>query len=314
MALAIHALGDTSFAWRLPGLLLGISSIGWAAVLARRAFGGWRAPLLAAAFVAGDGFFVAYSRTALLDGMLTSFALAIATVVVGARRAWHVALAALLLGLGCSVKLSLLPFVLPIALVCILPRRAPPWSLVLIAVAPLTYGAIWAYGLSITHQAHDVRAVIWATRDMIAHHAAANEWKHPYLSHWYTWLLPLKPITIRFEQYGNVVRTMSSMGNPLLWWAVSLSLVTTLFAISIATFKSIRALLRARPDWSFSLRRLDRGEVWLLGFWLLPIVPWILSDRDSYIYHYLPAYGFGVVLAAGQLGRLFPRHGAIGAS
>src|SRR5262245_8482430 len=72
MALSIRVLGDDSFAWRLPSLCFGILSMGWAALLAKRAFGGWRAPLLGAAFLAGDGFFVVYSRTALLDGMLAS--------------------------------------------------------------------------------------------------------------------------------------------------------------------------------------------------------------------------------------------------
>ncbi len=36
---------------------------------------------------------------------------------------------------------------------------------------------------------------------------------------------------------------------------------------------------------------------------LLPLVPWIVSRRDSYIYHYLPAYGFGVALVAGKIAR-----------
>jgi dolichyl-phosphate-mannose--protein O-mannosyl transferase len=49
--------------------------------------------------------------------------------------------------------------------------------------------------------------------------------------------------------------------------------------------------------------------------WFLPLVPWIVTRRDSYVYHYLPAYGFGIVLAASKLARMLeraPRAGWIG--
>jgi dolichyl-phosphate-mannose--protein O-mannosyl transferase len=36
----------------------------------------------------------------------------------------------------------------------------------------------------------------------------------------------------------------------------------------------------------------------LLAAWCAPIAPWWISARDSYLYHYLPAYVFGVVLVA----------------
>ena len=28
----------------------------------------------------------------------------------------------------------------------------------------------------------------------------------------------------------------------------------------------------------------------------MPLLPWIFNNRDSYIYHYLPSYTFGLVL------------------
>ena len=40
--------------------------------------------------------------------------------------------------------------------------------------------------------------------------------------------------------------------------------------------------------------------IWmLLLLWALPLTPWILTRRDSYAYHYLPSYGFGLLLLAG---------------
>jgi dolichyl-phosphate-mannose--protein O-mannosyl transferase len=46
--------------------------------------------------------------------------------------------------------------------------------------------------------------------------------------------------------------------------------------------------------------------------WALPVVPWVISRRDSYIYHYLPAYGFGLVLVAGVVFHLYKKHLAAG--
>jgi dolichyl-phosphate-mannose--protein O-mannosyl transferase len=39
----------------------------------------------------------------------------------------------------------------------------------------------------------------------------------------------------------------------------------------------------------------------LLAGWVAFLAPWVLTRRDPYIYHYLPAYAFGVLLLAGYL-------------
>ncbi len=45
----------------------------------------------------------------------------------------------------------------------------------------------------------------------------------------------------------------------------------------------------------------------LLLCWCAPIVPWIVSTRDSYLYHYLPAHAFGAVLVATLLDARYAR-------
>ena len=50
---------------------------------------------------------------------------------------------------------------------------------------------------------------------------------------------------------------------------------------------------------------------WLVFLWLLPIVPWMLFERDSYYNHYLPSYAFAVILLGGGLLRLFRSHPAV---
>lgn len=313
---SIYLFGDHSVAWRLPSLLMGLASIALAGVLGASLFRSWRAGLLAAAFVAGDGFFIAYSRTALLDGVVATFVLAIACAVVRARRPWHIALASVLLGLGCAVKFNVVVMIVPIALVIFLPGRLPRWSALLVLLAPLAYFAIYARGLALAHQPAGPFDVLAATKKLWEHHAALTEMKHPLVSRWFTWLLPTKPISMRYSEAGGAVRAMTSMGNPLLWWAASVGVISTLITAASSALASVRSRLRREGEPWARLRQFDAPSVWLVGLWCLPIVPWVVSRRDSYIYHYLPAYGFAVVLVAGRLAALLtsrPRLGAAGA-
>lgn len=302
IAQGIHWFGDVSFAWRASALASGIANTALVGLLAARLFHDWRAGLIAAAFLAGDGFFIAYSRTALLDGVVATFVLATACVAVRAKSALRVGLGAVLLGLGCSVKFSAVVMIVPL-LIATLVGRAPRWSVLLLALTPLTYFLVYRHGLMLQHAPHGVADVLAATRDLYEHHAKLTDGKHPLISPWYSWLLPLKPIAMRYSELDGVVRSMTSMGNPLLWWGASLSVLVALAGLLSALSQRARAVLRARPTPLGTIGSLDSAELWCLLLWALPVVPWILSRRDSYIYHYLPAYGFGVALVAGKIAR-----------
>lgn len=303
IAQCIHWFGDHSWAWRASALASGVLNIGLAGLLAARLFQSWRAGLLAAAFLAGDGFFIAYSRTALLDGVVATFTLASACAVARARHAWQVGLAALLVGLGSAVKFSVVVMLVPVVGVTLF-GRAPLWSASLVALGPLAYFLIYRHGLRLQHEPHGLGDVIAATQKLYEHHAKLTEMKHPMVSAWYTWLLPTKPITMRFSEVDGVVRSMTSMGNPLLWWAASASVVTTAANGLSTLWLVFRAKLRARPTPLEAIGAIAPAEAWSLLFWLLPLLPWMLTSRDSYLYHYLPAYGFAVVLVAGKVGLL----------
>jgi dolichyl-phosphate-mannose-protein mannosyltransferase len=301
IAEGIRLWGDNSLGWRVCALVAGWVNIALAAALGQTAFESPRAALLSAAFVAGDGFFITYSRTALLDGVLTMFFLATALATLRARRSWHVALAALTLGLGCSMKFSAVTLLAPLVLVTLILGRAPRWSAIFLLLAPAVYTAIYSYGLALTHQPSGVADVVRATEKLYRHHAGLTQGTHPLISRWYEWFLPTKPITLRIEERGPLVRVMVTLGNPLLWWAASLALAGSVIAFGAALLQMAKARSKGLAE---RLRMLDRAEFWLALFWFLPVLPWMLYRRDSYIYHYLPAYGFAVVLVAGALARL----------
>lgn len=312
---------DNSFFFRLPSALLGCLSLLFGGLLASRLFRSLSAGLLAASFLAADGFLIAYSRTALLDGMLTS--LSLGALYLGAR-ADGISLFAssLLVGAAMSTKLSGITLLGPLCGLLLLRalqarfqlpalgrsflgecgNSAWKWLVAACALPALSvffYLLVWRYGLSLSHAPSTFAAAIDATREMIAHHSVLTERSHPLVTPWWEWVVPTRPITLYQQSLGDgMQRTVTSMGNPLLWWTVASGWVLTLFLIPLL-FVSER-IRRSLVPWS-PLWRYQAEKVWLAIAFLAYIFPWMVSSRDSYFYHYLPAYGIGLVLAAGYL-------------
>src|SRR5688500_13272282 len=72
----IVLFGDNGWGWRAHAAVLGCLHIALMGFVAAGLFGSRRAGWLAAAFVAIDGLFVSYSRTALLDVPMNAFMMA----------------------------------------------------------------------------------------------------------------------------------------------------------------------------------------------------------------------------------------------
>ena len=88
IAAGILAMGDQGAGWRLAPLLLGLALIGLAYALGASTFRSKTAGLYAAAFIAASGFVLAFSKTALLDGMLATMMVA-AALVLWRARSWR---------------------------------------------------------------------------------------------------------------------------------------------------------------------------------------------------------------------------------
>lgn len=295
--------GDTSVGWRLAPMVFGLASIVAAYRIATLVYRDRRAGWIAAAFVAGDGFLIAYSRTALLDGMLTFLCLAAALAALGARSWRGMALAGALVGCAANVKLSGAFLLLPIGVLCLFLRQKVRAVLAL-AVAPVVYTVFFTYGLYLSHEPHGVGDALRATDGIVAHHAALTSFAHPLTSHWYTWFLPTRPVPLRYDVvHAGVVRAMTSLGNPLLWWTCDIALLGGLAlsaraALRFARKKSLRVFVG----------RLTRANMLLLAFGVTLLLPWVVGNRDSYIYHYLPTYAFIIIIVGGDVSFFYRRH------
>ncbi len=110
--------------------------------------------------------------------------------------------------------------------------------------------------------------------------------EHSYASPWYEWPIDMRPIWFFGGDDVNAqgqYSTISSMGNPLLWWAC------------------IPAILYAAYRWLKDRNR--TCGVALAGF-LAVYMPWVLVPRLTFIYHYFTAVPFLVIALMAAFQRL----------
>jgi len=169
-------------------------------------------------------------------------------------------------------------------------------------VSAAVYHAQYALGLAMASQGHGIADVWSATKGMLEFHAERTDFVNPSTSRWYTWAIPLRPVTLRFVPESDfTVRAMTTLGNPLLWWGSTL--LGTGAGLTLFWHGPGGVLKRLRqPSASSPTGFVDshfEALTLLAVVWVVMLLPWILGTRDSYIWHYLPSYTYGLVILAG---------------
>ncbi len=100
---------------------------------------------------------------------------------------------------------------------------------------------------------------------------------HPYSSSWYTWPLMVRPVYYWVEDHARIYL----LGNPLVWW-LSTAAVLVLLAETLGA-----GILRAS----------SRAQL-LLAAWLVNILPFIGISRVMFLYHYLTALVWAILMLA----------------
>ncbi len=311
--MSIRAFGDNAVGWRVPALVLGFVTILCGGFATARMFKGRQAGFIAAAFLSVDGFLIAYSRAALLDGYLAAclaMALLVATFPLNLVSAL---LAGLVLGMAASIKFSGITVLLPLAVAALF---APVSRKKLLACAALVgvaaaavYFAQYSTGLSLSLKPASPIDVINDTERLLDHHAGLTDMKNPWVSGWITWGLPTRPGLLSYEQHWGALRVLSGMGNIALWWpgvALTVALMGVILAKGIIAVTARPSELTAEADSkSISLAAFlgehGRAVLVLLAGCIGFVAPWVVSHRDSYIYHFLPAYMAIILMLAGYV-------------
>lgn len=302
--------GYNSSGWRFSSVVFGLQSVVVAYWLARALFRDRWAALLAAALVGADGFLISHARTGLLDGTLTCLMLW-SVLLAATARSWRgVVASAVLLGCGLSVKWSAITAVVPAVAAVLLAGRVHWSSVGLFAVAPLVHGLIWWIGLRLTGQPADPAAIWKICYDLVLHHIELGKRPHELASPWYTWLVLYHPIVVKVSQTGANVRWAAEVGNPLAWFSVTaLAVLAPVVAIP-KLFRPVRLWRSLRGETPEALRL--RGLLVLLIAYWTALVPWMVGRGTyTFMYHYLPAYAFGLILLAGWLHQFVQRRAVL---
>lgn len=264
MVFGMFLFGENSFGWRLPGAVFGTAVVFLVYLLGKRLFKKETVGILAAAVFSLDGLPLVMSRIGMNDIYFLFFALFSIWLF------WEnkFFLSALLLGLALSSKWTAV-WVLPIIFVLmwlfgIKPRFKIFWFFLL---PPAVYFLSY-FGFSLS--GHNFAQFIELQQQMWWYHTnlAAT---HAYQSSWWSWPLLLRPVWFFVEDKGDFISNIYAMGNPFVFWG-GLVALGVIGAIGVT--------------------RRQKELIFIVFAWGIFFLPWALSPRIMFLYHYLPAVPF----------------------
>ncbi|TYQ23687.1 phospholipid carrier-dependent glycosyltransferase [Pseudanabaena sp. UWO310] len=303
IALGIQFLGYAPLGYRcmtaLAGALLPLVIYEFIWQLSDRRDWAW----LTGCFVALDGLLLVESRYGLINtyillfGMLSQLCMVLA--LKRSRQRWFWTLVTgLMLGASCSVKWTGLAYIIGLIAIAVYiwasHRQKLNLSQVIIGliILPIAFYFVqW-----IPHLMINPERDIWELhRQIFGFHqnlgAGKTEPIHPYCSPWWSWVLLIRPIAYFFEFRPNsMVEFVHAMGNPILYWLSAIALLVCL------TFL-IASRLRFPPQFITQMHPKKRSQLFWFMFYVTSSfaahwLPWSLSKRCIFLYHYMPASVF----------------------
>jgi dolichyl-phosphate-mannose--protein O-mannosyl transferase len=127
--------------------------------------------------------------------------------------------------------------------------------------------------LMVPGEPHTLHQLVKYQEDMWNYHSKLKA-THGFASPWYEWPVMVRPIwyySAPPDLPKNMVSTISSFGNPGVWW------------VGLAAFIATLWLLRKNPH---------RGMFVAAVAFFSQYVPWILVTRLTFIYHYFAMVPF----------------------
>ncbi|MEI6427569.1 MAG: phospholipid carrier-dependent glycosyltransferase [Pseudanabaena sp. ELA607] len=330
IALGIQILGYHPLGYRwisaLAGALTPIIVYGLVRAVGGKHNWAW----LAGWFTALDGLLLVESRYGLINIYVVFFGLCTHLTTAWAVRAeswrqrwlWTVA-AGIFLGATVSAKWTGLGY--GIALIGLLSllwgrfRKLPSIPQLLIGgvILPvLVYGLQWWPHLQINtpHSILEIHQQIFNFHQNLG--ADTSEPVHPYCSTWWSWPLLLRPVVYLYHEAKPPAFRMhfvAGMGNPFLYWFGFTAIVMTAGLLVGQIWRSstkaigsmIKPMLQAAPNSEIAAypdQPKSQPISWV-GFYLIfsyaaNWLPWSLSRRCIFLYHYMPASVFAFIALA----------------
>ena len=293
LSVGIVLFGDSSLGWRVIPALFGVINIFLFILIARLMGLGRIGTLSVVVLTALDGILIVYSRVGLIDGILLAAILLTYYVSLLPNTRATLFWLLTLIGLTASVKWIGLGVLVPVFYILVtrksFGRILPglPWSFVV-------YQSVVTIGQAIGKVADPLKAgFLWNSQAAEYHlHLTAT---HPYASAWWSWPLELRPVLFYYQSVPGGTSVITGLSNPLLWGTVDVAVGASLWII-LAGFLRRQPLPSSHPLYPLLLG--------YFAFWL----PWSAVHRVIFLYHYIPAYAFGLLIVAYWLNRLWQRY------
>lgn len=276
MAISMFMLNtQDAWAYRLPGTILGIASVYLVYLLGLKLLNNKVASLIAAFVFSLDGLNFVQSRTGMNDIYYVTFLLASLLLLLNKR----LILSAIVLGLALSSKwaavYSYLIFI-PLLLYSKQYRSLGYFIIIPPIVYLLSYLPFFLLGHSAAQFVQLQQQIWWYHTNLKA--------THNYTSPWWAWPLNLYPVWYFVDYQKNNIANIFASGNPVIFWAGSASII--LITVEAIKKKALNLFL------------ISLGFV---IFWL----PWALSPRIMFLYHFSPSVPFLSLALGHQLNSLW---------
>ena len=287
----------------------------------------WTFAILCGLFIAIDGLFITESRYALLNvyvvcfGMLSHWLWLKASLSIGQRpldetqlrkqhrkRILFYAASGVFLGGAIAVKWNGLGYLLSLAgweAWCIFYgpsnrqsdisiRRRLRNLAFLILMATITYSLLWWPHLHVTQE-----SLFSVHAKLFGFHQQLGADGHSACSKWYSWPLLIRPITYWYSQSASASYTVSNLGNPALWLLSSSTVLLLAIRYFLQAKRFLFAKLKSRPTPLLSVNPPSAVIVpYLLIGYFCNWLPWILVQRCTFNYLYMPAALFSFMALA----------------
>lgn len=293
MSAMMALVGENSFGWRLGSVLAGTGVMVMAALIARQVFNSTRTSLLTALLISLDGLFFVQSRIAMNDIYFLFLLLCSLYFYLICRSSGKLKLMTLsgaFFGLAIASKWTAI-FILPIFALDSLSawlkeKKRPPFREISFLISSYAVIPAVIYLVSYTHyffMGYSMPDFIELQKQMWYYHTKLAA-THDYQSHPLQWIFDLRPVWmyVNYDTPGRI-SNIYNLANPIICLAGFL-------AFYVGVFRLAQRWSRAR--WIISLC--------YLVFW----VPWLISPRIMFFYHYLPSLIFLCMILASAIDQL----------
>jgi Gpi18-like mannosyltransferase len=272
MVAGMLVFGENSFGWRIPGALLGVGSVFLVYLLAKRLFKDEATGLIAAAVFSLDGLALVMSRIGMNDSYILFFSLLSIYLFLKQKDF----ASAVSFGLALASKWSAI-WVIPILFVLWLRRenkfKIPTFIYFIFlpfAIYLLSYLPMFLTGHNLS--------VWWGMQKQMWWYHTGLRATHPYSSSWWEWPLLIRPIYLyTSNEIAGFVARIYAMGNPLVFW----------FGLASVILSFVYSYVEKNKNLAF-----------VVFSYLIFFVPWAVSPRIMFLYHYLPSIPFLAIATA----------------